>query len=80
MRSDFWKFWTGETISSSIAMVLAWSANPLGATLGGLVIDRLADVQVVYATIGATVFAIALYFRLFSPLGQAERYLSAAPA
>lgn len=61
----------------TIAMVLAWSANPLGATLGGVVVDRLGDAQIVYATIGATVFGIALYFRLFSPLGQAERYLSA---
>jgi hypothetical protein len=29
----------------------------------------------VYASIGALVFGIALYFRLFSPLGHAERYL-----
>lgn len=61
----------------TIAMVLAWSASPLGATLGGLVVDRLGDVQTVYAAIGAAVFGIALYFRLFTPLGHAERYLSA---
>ncbi|HKY52342.1 MAG TPA: MFS transporter [Candidatus Limnocylindria bacterium] len=59
----------------TIAMVLAWSANPLGATIGGLVVERTGDVQTVYAVIGVLVFAIALYFRLFSPLGQAERYL-----
>jgi len=59
----------------TIAMVLAWSANPLGATIGGFIVERSGDVQSVYAAIGALVFGIALYFRLFSPLGQAERYL-----
>jgi MFS family permease len=59
----------------TIAMVLAWSANPLGATIGGLVVERTGDVQTVYAAIGALVFGIALYFRLLSPLGHAERYL-----
>ncbi len=59
----------------TIAMVLAWSANPLGATIGGFIVERTGDVQTVYATIGALIFGIALYFRLFSPLGHAERYL-----
>ena len=59
----------------TIAMVLAWSANPLGATIGGFIVERTGDVQTVYAAIGALVFGIALYFRLFSPLGHAERYL-----
>ncbi len=59
----------------TIAMVLAWSANPLGATIGGFIVERTGDVQSVYAAIGALVFGIALYFRLFSPLGHAERYL-----
>lgn len=59
----------------TIAMVLAWSANPLGATVGGYIVERTGDVQMVYAAIGALVFGIALYFRLFSPLGRAERYL-----
>jgi hypothetical protein len=40
-------------------------------------VDRFAGVQTVYAAIGLTTFAIALYFRLFSPLGHAERYLEA---
>jgi len=62
----------------TIAMVLAWSANPLGATIGGVVVERTGDVQSVYAVIGALVFGIALYFRLFSPLGRAERYLETA--
>ena len=59
----------------TIAMVLAWSANPLGATIGGFIVERTGDVQTVYAAIGAMTFGIALYFRLFSPLGHAERYL-----
>ena len=59
----------------TIAMVLAWSASPLGATIGGFIVERTGDVQTVYASIGALVFGIALYFRLFSPLGHAERYL-----
>jgi MFS family permease len=61
----------------TIAMVLAWSASPLGATIGGFIVERTGDVQTVYASIGALVFGIALYFRLFSPLGHAERYLDA---
>ncbi|PYN11442.1 MAG: hypothetical protein DME05_24330 [Candidatus Rokuibacteriota bacterium] len=61
----------------TIAMVLAWSANPLGATLGGVIVERTGDVQTVYAAIGALVVGIALYFRIFSPLGHAERYLEA---
>jgi MFS family permease len=59
----------------TIAMVLAWSANPVGAMAGGIAIDRTHDVQLVYAIIGGLTFLIPLYFRLFSPLGHAERYL-----
>jgi predicted MFS family arabinose efflux permease len=59
----------------TIAMVLAWSANPLGAMAGGIAIDRTHDVQLVYAVVGGLTFLISLYFRLFSPLGHAERYL-----
>ena len=64
----------------TIAMVLAWSANPIGAMAGGLAIDRLANVQLVYIAVGALMFLIPLYFRLFSPLGRAERYLPAPSA
>ncbi|MDQ2912676.1 MAG: MFS transporter [Chloroflexota bacterium] len=60
----------------SIAMVLAWSANPIGALAGGLVIERTGDVRLVYAIVGFATFLIALAFRLASPLGHAERYLS----
>jgi predicted MFS family arabinose efflux permease len=60
----------------SIAMVLAWSANPVGALAGGLLIERTGDVRLVYAVIGILTFLIALVFRLASPLGRAERYLT----
>ena len=60
----------------SIAMVLAWSANPIGALAGGLLIERTGDVRLVYAVIGLAIFLIALVFRVASPLGHAERYLS----
>jgi MFS family permease len=63
----------------SIAMVLAWSANPIGAIGGGFVVERVGDVRVVYAAIGAIVFAIAFIFRVASPLGRAEVYLAKEP-
>jgi len=62
----------------SIAMVLAWSANPIGALAGGLLIERTGDVRLIYAVIGLITFVIALVFRVASPLGRAERYLTPA--
>ena len=59
----------------SVAMVLAWSMNPLGAVVGGLVIERFGHIELVYAAIGLLVFVIALFFRVASPLGHAEDYL-----
>jgi MFS family permease len=64
----------------SIAMVLAWSANPIGAIGGGFLVERLGDVRLVYALVGVVVFAIALTFRVASPLGRAERYLETPAA
>src|SRR6266545_4296003 len=61
----------------SIAGVLAWSAIPLGALLGGWAIERTGSVALVYGVIGGTVALIALAFS-FGPLGHAERYLPAA--
>ncbi len=61
----------------SIAMVLAWSANPIGALAGGLLIERTGDVRFIYAVIGLLTFVIAFVFRVASPLGHAERYLPA---
>ena len=62
----------------SVATVLAWSMNPLGAMVGGVIVERTGDVVSAYAAIGAIVFAIALYFRVASPLGHAEDYLETA--
>ena len=60
----------------SVAAVLAWSAIPLGALLGGWAIEATEDVALVYAVIGASMFVIALAFR-FSALGHADDYLGA---
>ncbi len=58
----------------SIAGVLAWSAIPIGALLGGLAINTTHHVELVYAGIGIITFLIPLGFA-FSPLGHADRYL-----
>ena len=58
----------------SVAMVLAWSAIPVGSFIGGLVIEWTHDVALVYAVIGVATTLIPLAF-WFSPLGHAERYL-----
>jgi predicted MFS family arabinose efflux permease len=60
----------------SIASVLAWSAIPLGALLGGWAIEATDDVALVYAVIGGLTFLIALAFR-FTALGHADAYLDA---
>jgi MFS family permease len=59
----------------SIAGVLAWSAIPAGALVGGWVISASGRVEVVYGAIGAITIAIAAFFRFFSPLGDAQRYV-----
>jgi MFS family permease len=58
----------------TIAGVLAWSANPVGAFLGGLAIEWTHNVALVYGVIGALVVLIPFCFS-FSPLGHAERYM-----
>ena len=59
----------------TIARVLAWSMSPLGAVLGGLAIEWTGSVALVYATTGFLSLLVALYFRVASPLGHAERYV-----
>ena len=63
----------------SIASVLAWSAIPVGALLGGWAIEATDDVALVYAVIGGLTFLIALAFR-FTALGHADDYLDAPDA
>jgi len=59
----------------SIAGVLAWSAIPVGAFLGGLAIEWTKNVALVYGIIGFWMVIIPLCFA-FSPLRHAEDYLS----
>ena len=58
----------------TIAGVLAWSANPLGAFLGGWLIEQTQNVGLVYAGIGVITVLIPVLFA-FGPLGHAEQYL-----
>jgi MFS family permease len=59
----------------SIAGVLAWSAIPAGALIGGWVISTTGNVAAVYGAIGAITICIAAFFRFFTPLGDAQRYV-----
>lgn len=57
----------------SVAMVVAWSANPLGALLGGYLID-LTNPQFVYVLAGFLAMIIPIGFA-FTPLGHADDYI-----
>jgi predicted MFS family arabinose efflux permease len=59
----------------SIAGVLAWSAIPAGALLGGWVIKLTDNVAGVYTGIGILTILIAAFFRFFTALGDAQRYV-----
>jgi MFS family permease len=59
----------------SIAGVLAWSAIPAGALVGGWVISATGNVALVYGVIGIVTICIAVFFRLFTALGDAQRYV-----
>jgi predicted MFS family arabinose efflux permease len=59
----------------SIAGVLAWSAIPVGALLGGVIIKATGNVAVVFAGIGTIEVLIAAFFWAFTALGRAEQYL-----
>lgn len=56
------------------ANVLGGSVIPLGTLLGGLAIQRIGSISLVYTVIGVLVFCIPLVFS-FTALGHAERYL-----
>lgn len=62
----------------AVASVVATSATPIGTMIGGWLIERTGQVELVYAGIGILIMAIAAGFYRFSPLGQAERHLTAA--
>ena len=59
----------------SIAGVLAWSAIPAGALVGGWVVKATGDVALVYGGIGLLTILIAAFFRFFTALGDAQRYV-----
>jgi MFS family permease len=59
----------------SIAGVLAWSAIPAGALVGGWVVSATGNVALVYGMIGVLTIAIAAFFRFFTALGDAQRYV-----
>jgi MFS family permease len=59
----------------SIASVLAWSAIPAGALLGGWVVSATGNVAAVYGVIGILNICIAAFFRFFTALGDAQRYV-----
>ena len=61
----------------SVAMVLAWSAIPVGAFIGGAIIEWTHAVAPVYAAIGVLTILIPFCFSL-TPLGHAERYIPSA--
>jgi MFS family permease len=64
----------------TIAGVLAWSAIPAGALIGGWVISATDDVALVYGVIGLITICIAAFFRFFTALGDAQRYVDAGKA
>jgi MFS family permease len=59
----------------TIAGVLAWSAIPAGALVGGWVISATGNVALVYGVIGILTICIAAFFRFFTALGDAQRYV-----
>lgn len=54
----------------SVSRVMALSTVPVGAFLGGIVVERTGNVALVYGCIGAAIFLIALAFS-FTALGRA---------
>jgi MFS family permease len=59
----------------SIASVLAWSAIPAGALVGGWIVKDTGNVALVYGVIGIVNICIAAFFRFFTALGDAQRYV-----
>jgi predicted MFS family arabinose efflux permease len=59
----------------TIAGVLAWSAIPAGALVGGAIVKATGQVALVYGVIGILNICIAAFFRFFTALGDAQRYV-----
>ncbi|GCE51454.1 hypothetical protein EI42_06242 [Thermosporothrix hazakensis] len=58
----------------TIAFVFAWSAIPIGALVGGALVERTGNIKLIYGGIGILTFLIPLVFS-FTALGKAERYM-----
>src|SRR5256714_11062975 len=59
----------------SIAGVLAWSAIPAGALVGGWVISVTGNVAGVYGAVRSLTICLGAFFRLFTGLRDAQRYV-----
>jgi MFS family permease len=62
----------------TIAAVLAWSAIPLGAYLGGLAIEASGQPDLIYALLGGASLILPLFFFTFTELRRAEEHIPAA--
>jgi MFS family permease len=62
----------------TIAAVLAWSAIPLGAYLGGLAIEASGQPDLIYALLGGVSLILPLFFFTFTELRRAEEHIPAA--
>jgi MFS family permease len=62
----------------TIATVLAWSAIPLGAYIGGLAIEATGQPDLVYALLGGVALTLPLFFFSFTELRRAEEHIPAA--
>jgi hypothetical protein len=71
LSGEFWKFWTGQTISNLGTSFTHFALPLLVFKLTG---SATHDVVLVYVACGVLRFAIPLAFT-FSPLGHAEKYL-----
>jgi hypothetical protein len=60
---------------TSFSLVLAWSATPIGAGLGGLAITWTGNIALVYAVIGLANLLIMFVFATCTALGHADDYL-----
>jgi MFS family permease len=58
----------------TIASVIAWSVLPIGSLVGGIVIQKVQHIELIYGILGFFIFLTAFSFS-FTALSHAERYL-----
>jgi MFS family permease len=59
----------------AIALVLAWSATPVGSLIGGIVIGATHSVAMTFAIVGVSEFTLGLLFS-FSAIAHADEYVA----